>query len=206
MGKHSLQASIDELARTDPHVRDAIRKVDAVTAEIISNPPALRFKEWHIDQAAEEWRFSCGPAALCAILSLTPEEVRPHLVGFKGWMAPTAMYQALRSLKTEVAVTQRHGDVLGTHFPSRGIARVQWLGPWMRPEVPVPARYKHTHWVASWKSFSGDSHHIYDINNLTGWQTYFSWRTQTVPWLLEQVKRADGWCVTHSIETFGRAP
>jgi len=41
--------------------------------------------------ASEAWGFNCGPGALCAVLDLTPDELRPKLGDFeaKGYTNPT---------------------------------------------------------------------------------------------------------------------
>lgn len=54
-------------------------------------------------QASDDWNFNCGPAALCAVLGMTPAELRPHLCDFeaKGYTNPTLMFAVLENLKIE---------------------------------------------------------------------------------------------------------
>jgi len=154
--------------------------------------------------AGEQWCFNCGPAALCAVFGLTPEEVRPYLGNFekKGYTNPTLMLGALLSLGARWDLLPDRGGI-GPDWPSWGLVRVQWGGPWTKPGVPIAARYRQTHWVASCRT--ADSHGIFDVNALsngTGWVSLENWKTVLVPWILKElVPRADGtWWLTHSIE------
>jgi hypothetical protein len=160
--------------------------------------PALRFTLAEAEAAADEWGFSCGPAALCALLGLAPVDVRPKLDGYRGWMTPTDMMRALGRLRIEALAHAPPGPCA---FPSFGVAFIQWGGPWMRPEVPVRARYRHTHWVASWRNALGDATHVFDVNALDvgGWVSKFGWVTEIVPEL--RPKRGDGtWTISKAIE------
>lgn len=163
--------------------------------------PPLRFT---LDQAgaeADAWRFSCGPAAICALLGMAPLDVRPYLLGFRGWMNPTQMRAALRALRVSFVVEQET-TARPLDFPRFGIARIQWGGPWMVPGVPFGARYRHTHWVAS-TALADDARAIFDVNAITvgGWIPSDEWATRLVPFILEDTPRADGtWTITHAIE------
>lgn len=163
--------------------------------------PRLRFTEADADAAADEWRFNCGPASLCAVLGMTPAEVRGHLLDFerKGYTNPTLLFDVLRGLGV------RHSRRMDLTWPDFGLVRVQWHGPWMAPNVPMAARYRHTHWVAS--CIRGDTRPdgVFDVNcigNGSGWVSFEDWSTILVPELLRLCEpKADGeWSVTHSIE------
>jgi hypothetical protein len=167
------------------------------------NPPPLRFTIEQAHAAADEWGFNCGPAALCAALELTPDEVRPHLDGFdrKRYTNPTMMWDALRRLgvdwgKFVLGSKPRHSS----RFPSLGLARVQWSGPWCDPGRPPQAAYRHTHWVAA--CGSSDPVAIFDVNNPGSWVSLDSWSTILVPWLLKETEpKSDGrWWLTHTVE------
>lgn len=151
------------------------------------------------DAAYESWGCNCGPSALAAMLGMSLDEVRPHLIGFdaKRYTNPTMMFDALQSIG-------RPWRKVGAAWPRYGLARIQWHGPWMRPEVPIRARYRQTHWVGSWITETR-GHGIWDINamgNGTGWCARADWERELVPHILrEAVPRADGqWSVTHGIE------
>jgi hypothetical protein len=174
-------------------------------------PPVLRFDEIESQVAWETWRFNCGPSAICALLGLTPAEVRPHLGDFeaKGYTNPTLMLTALRSLRVQMKV---RSTPLGgpNEWPRFGLARIQWGGPWTKEGVPIAARYRQTHWVASWRTReltalnTATPHYVFDVNTVRwgGWRPFSDWRDYVVPWLVrEVVPRADGtWWITHSVE------
>lgn len=159
-----------------------------------------------VRKAQDEWGANCGPGALAAVLNLSLDAVRPHLPGFdaKRYMNPTMMRAALDSLAVSY---QWHTGRRGL-FPSYGLARVQWDGPWTKPGVPPAAAYRHTHWVGSAMPDRAvsDPHDvkIFDINAISvgGWIDLPQWRTQLVPWLLQQCQpKANGlWWLTHVVE------
>jgi hypothetical protein len=119
-------------------------------------PP--RFTIEDADRAHKEWGANCGPGALAAITGLTLDEVRPHMGDFerKGYTNPTLMNFALRRIG-------RPWRKIGATWPRYGLVRIQWEGPWMDPGVPMPARYRYTHWIGSALG-RHDSRGIFDIN------------------------------------------
>lgn len=164
------------------------------------------------ERASDEWGANCGPGALAAIMGLTLDEVRPHMGGFesKGYTNPTLMFAALKSVGARYegcAISPKVAHVGSIGWPSFGLARIQWEGPWTKPGVPIRGRYRQTHWVGA-KRGSNGSIGIFDINCLSmttsgsGWTTLEAWRDIVVPFILKQcVPRADGkWHITHSIE------
>jgi hypothetical protein len=167
-------------------------------------PPAPAFSPLEADSAGEEWGFNCGPGALCAALGLRPEQVRPHLIGFdeKRYTNPTMMFGALKSLGVAYR-TQSAPQGAKLTWPKLGLVRIQWGGPWMKPGVPMGARYRQTHWVASWVSKLGTLA-VFDINAIEsgGWLNLGTWEIDIVPWLLKEcVPRNDGtWTMTRAIE------
>jgi hypothetical protein len=161
-------------------------------------------------KASEEWNFNCGPAALCAVLGLTPAQVRPHLFDFeaKGYTNPSLMRKILHGFGAGCRPVYRNDEALfgGVTYPDvkRGVMRVQWGGPWTKPGVPMPVRYRKTHWVA----VAGDV--VFDINAMNGgWIPWHVWSEQLVPWLIKEcVPDGDGtWWPTHIWEvTYKWAP
>ena len=151
-------------------------------------------------QSAAGGLFNCGPAALCAVADLLPDEAVSHLRGFdrKGYTNPSMMQQALCELGIKF---ERVYECLGLGvarspiYPSFGLVRVQWAGPWTKPGVPVVARYRHTHWIAA----SDDMR--FDVNAMCvgGWLSRTEWETLLVPWLLKECEpKATGeWWPTH---------
>lgn len=162
---------------------------------------------WTVEQAqrmADDWGFNCGPAAVCAIIGMTPEQLRPHLGDFekKGYTNPTLMRQILNRLDVGTHWLVDPRGTKNLQWPEFGLVRVQWSGPWCVPGVPMRARYRHTHWVAT--DERGGYRRVFDINAtcVGGWLHYDEWSTQLVPWLIRQVEsKADGrWWPTHSVE------
>lgn len=158
---------------------------------------------------AGEWKFNCGPGALCAILHLTPDEIRPIMGDFerKGYTNPTLMFDVLRNAKAKFRQIYRKDDpaeaMTTVTRMQHGLVRVQWGGPWTKPGVPFGARYRQTHWIGVRKN-AAPAPEIFDINAICagGWLSYREWREQLVPWLCKEVvPKWDGtlWS-THAIE------
>jgi hypothetical protein len=166
-------------------------------------PP--RFNLADAERAADAWGCNCGPGALAAIMGLTLDDVRPHIGDFerRGYVNPTMMFDALNSVGAIWKPILASRSPAHLDFPLYGLARIQWEGPWMRPGVPIGARYARTHWVGA--AHSGGEIGIFDINcinNGSGWVALREWCDVVVPFILrEAVPRADGkWHITHAIE------
>lgn len=161
--------------------------------------PDVRFTEADAERAFQEWGCNCGPGALAAIMNMTLDEVRPHIPGFasKRYTSPTMMYAALHNIGRPWIDVQR--DEL---WPSHGLVRIQFEGPWMKPGVPIPARYRYTHWIGA-QILVGQVG-VFDINcinNGNGWVSLEDWTSDIAPHLASAFKRATGeWYITHSIE------
>ena len=159
-------------------------------------PPAALFDPHDVNLAGKEWGFNCGPGALCLLLNLKPEDVRPHMGDFetKGYTDPELMFSVLRSLGYT-------WEGLDTEWPEFGLARIQWAGPWTRPGVPKQDRLRHSHWIASWRGQDGMS--VGDVNAtcVGGWVSFHEWHQLLVPWLLRDVEpEASGhWWPTHRL-------
>jgi hypothetical protein len=156
------------------------------------------FTEADAQLAYDNWGCNCGPSALAAIMHMTLEDVHPHLVGFdeKHYTNPLMMYAALRSIGRP---WRRN---MSGSWPSYGLARIQWEGPWTAPGVPQRARYRYTHWVGASREDRGIG--IFDINaigNGSGWVSLEHWKMFVVPAITCEYKRATGgWHITHSLE------
>lgn len=161
--------------------------------------------------AGNEWGFNCGPAALCAVLGRTPSELRPHLKDFesKRYTSPAMMAAILRDLGVEFRrVFEAKADcdrnaLAMPIFPQFGLVRVQWDGSWCDSGVPVPARYRKTHWIA-YSDGGGDEEMAFDVNAMCvgGWITFREWANDLAPWLIREcVKGGSGkWWPTHCWE------
>lgn len=167
---------------------------------------SLPFTAAQVDTAYEEWGFNCGPGALCAVLSLTPDQLRPHLVEFeqKRFMNPTHVFSVLRRLDIRHRLTYKGDEpsIRYSRFPRYGLVRVQFDGPWTKPDVPIAARYKHTHWISVQRDQLGGIV-VFDVNAMEwgGWLPWTEWEEKVLSLLLSGQARATGqWWATHSIE------
>jgi len=162
--------------------------------------PPTRFTIEDVSRASDEWGANCGPAAVAAIMNMTLDDVRPFFAaaGYeaKRYTNPTMMFDVLRAIA-------RPWNKMEALWPSWGLVRIQWEGPWTEPGVPMRARYRHTHWIGATRR--GAAIGVFDINaigNGTGWVSLKDWDSVLVPWLLGQVApRNNGkWHITHAIE------
>lgn len=176
-------------------------------------PPPLQLTPDAVHAAGDEWGFNCGPGALCGVLGLTPDEVRPHMGDFerKHYSNPMLVWSALRSLRVPVRVVWQNGAALtappeNVRYPHLGLVRVQWAGSWCDAGVPMVARYRRTHWIGV--SHDGDGKRmVLDVNAVAfgfGWIPWVQWTDWLVPWLIREcVKGGTGaWWPTHCWEVF----
>jgi hypothetical protein len=142
-------------------------------------------------RAYEEWGANCGPTALAAMTLQTLDEVRPLMGDFeqKHYTNPTLMWATLNRIG---ATWQKlmHPE----KWPRYGLALIQFEGPWTAPNVPARAAYRHTHWIGV-DSGNPDNIGIYDcnaMNNGSGWVSAFDWEHIILPYLLEEIPKANG--------------
>lgn len=174
----------------------------------------VRFSAADAQRAHEEWGANCGPGALAAILDLPIDAVRPALLKFdeKRYTNPAMMRGALNALapgRHTWRVVQLGEGGTGWTWPTFGLCRVQWCGPWTKPGVPPRVAYRHTHWIGVEQGEPSQRTgerlvSIFDINCICvgGWVSLSEWDLRVVPWLLKQCEpKADGtWYVTHTVE------
>jgi hypothetical protein len=159
-------------------------------------------------QSAWDGKFNCGPAAICAALNLTPDELRPLMPGFaeKGYTNPTLMFETLDRCKVNYRRVYR-GDTPMPHdaFPvlRHGLVRIQFGGPWTNPGVPMRVRYRQTHWIAA----RNQSTEIFDAMCVGGWTLFKEWSTKLMPWLIRECypKATGRWWPTHAIEILDKS-
>ncbi len=150
------------------------------------------------DLAYDAWGCNCGPGAIAAIMNMRLDKVRPLLGDFerKRYTNPTLMWEILDRCG-------RPWRKVGKRWPTFGLARIQWEGPWTAPGVNPKAAYRHTHWVASW-IHPERGHGIFDINmtgNGSGWGSFADWERDIVPAIAASIPRASGkWHITHGVE------
>lgn len=153
--------------------------------------PTLQFDKHDLLRASLAWRCNCGPSALAAVLGISLEQVRPLIPNFeeRGYTSPTMMRHAIDN------AGQRF--LSGDGWPSRGLVRIQFTGPWTADGANPRWAYRYTHWVASFGE-PGHLHWIFDCNG--GLRPRGTWENEILPLLIESIKRADGWTRTHNWE------
>ena len=184
--------------------------------------PEVQFDLDAARAASDEWGFNCGPGALCAVLGMTPEQIRPHLLDFetKGYTNPSLMANILRGLQVpfrrvfEQLGGCRRDDLKTPTYPADGLVRIQWDGPWCDQGRPAVARYRHTHWVAMrekrvrvWVAKRTEpflAREVFDVNAMYvgGWLSWDEWENELTPWLIGRCEpKASGhWWPTHCWE------
>lgn len=172
------------------------------------NRPDVRFSAEDANKANEQWKFNCGPGALCGVLGITPEELRPHCGDFesRGYTNPTLMKAILKNLNVkarQIFQSDTEPAIGSIQWPTYGVVRVQWAGPWTAKGVPIAARYRKTHWIG-YQSGAGLKADVFDINAMTagGWVSFTTWSMSVVPWILKNcVPESNGrWWPTHCYE------
>lgn len=143
--------------------------------------PCLCFTSADSITANNEWGASCGPHSIAAMLGLSLDQVREHLVDFRGWMSPMMVGDTLRRLGA--AYTLRKG--MKTRGMCVGLNRVQWEGPWLNPGKPAAAAYAHTHWVAH-----VDGWVLCSLVDRASWMPLDAWER-------EVAKTEPPWHITH---------
>lgn len=155
------------------------------------------YRPTDVETANERFGASCGHAALAAILGRQVSDVwqaaRQHFEG-RGYVSAPAMENALRLLRPGNWRPAANIPSEGAGpLPVRGLALIQFKGPWMEPGLPLGAQLSRTHWIAI------DTQWVYDINQ-DGWLVAPKWEDQTLPLLLAHHKRATGWYVRRAYE------
>lgn len=167
---------------------------------------SIRFTAADVDLAHDTWGLNCGPAAFAAILDLTLDEARRHFgpeFEAKRYTNPTLMFAALRSAQCRWRLLPGSRAVgASVDWPTYGLVRVQWMGRWTDPGVPIAARYRMTHWVGAARRDAEIG--VWDVNaigNGSGWCALADWSNTLVPWIMEGYRGANGqWTLTHAIE------
>lgn len=174
----------------------------------------LAFTAEESDRAHDAWGANCGPVALAAVTGLTLPIVRRFLGDFerKGYTNPTLMFRALDHIREDrfIASWTRKRE---PEWPRYGLVRIQWHGSWMNEGVPIPARYRQTHWVGAHydeRRHIDNRLAIFDVNAMHtgGWVPFPFWSQELVPMILKAcVPHNDGhWSLTTCLEVHLRAP
>lgn len=164
----------------------------------IMHKPLFTIKEF--EAAWNDWGANCGPTAISVICNKPLNYVRNHIDKFdeRRYVNPKMMVKTLDSMGIDYHVTERNT------WPSYGLARIQWCGPWTENGVPEFRKWRHTHWVGA-NSQNSDNIGIFDINairNETGWCSLDDWKNYIIPYIIDTCEpECNGkWHITHSIE------
>jgi hypothetical protein len=144
-----------------------------------------------VDAAYDDWGANCGPATLAAILGCEVEAVRRFMDS--GWERRRYtnlmhMHAALRNAGVQHRST-------ADKLPRRGLAFIQFCGPWTEPGKPIASAYRHTHWIGI------DGTMVYDVNAGDSWVEFELWKKDMPILIREGVPHATGeWFVRRGFE------
>lgn len=172
--------------------------------------PTYTFSKTAMYEAGEKWGCNCGPTALAFALQKDLDFIRPAMVriGFddKRYTSPTMMKKALEYLNVrfqQLTVPARASDgsfETEPMFPTvryghiLSLVRIQWTGPWTKPDANPKWAYRQTHWIATFDDWGKTM--VFDCNE--GIVSFDYWQDLTVPFITSHVPRADGgWFPTH---------
>lgn len=149
---------------------------------------APSFVPWDIEVARINFGATCGPAAFAAVTEREVCRVMHYFPHF-----PDRRWTNLTQMLSACAVAGYATGVEKCAPPSRGVALVQWLGPWTEKQFFSRWSLVHTHWVGV------DGNWIFD-HNACCWQTLGEWSAGTAAELIAQVPRATGWRIKYGVE------
>jgi len=146
------------------------------------------FVPWDIEIARINFGANCGPAAFAAVTGSEVCRVMRYFRHFEHskWTNLTQMRRAFTDAGYEVAVLKRQ-------FPQRGIALIQWLGPWTRKHFFSRWSLIYTHWVAV------QGKRLFD-HTVAAWQPIQQWRKEVAPDFVSQIPKARGWEIKYGVE------
>lgn len=165
--------------------------------ESLALPASFSLEE--LDRANDDWGCNCGPSALAAVKGISLDVALKFLPDFpnRRYTNPSMMLGALMQLGGYRWSAPKPHESKTLEYPDLGLVRLQWVGSWLNPGVPVAAHYAHTHWIACRRERG--SLYIFDCNNHIvehGWLPREVWLKCVVPELLTG-ERASGFYETH---------
>jgi hypothetical protein len=146
------------------------------------------FVPWDIDVARINFGANCGPAVFAAV---TQREVCRVMQFFPHF--PDCRWTNLTQMLRAFAVAGYTTDLHRCASPPRGLALVQFLGPWTEKNFFSRWSLIHTHWVGV------EGKWIFD-HNAGCWQTLDEWSEGTATELIAMVPRATGWRIKYGVE------
>jgi hypothetical protein len=164
---------------------------------IMETTPRL-YVPWDVEVAEINFGANCGPCSFAAITGKEVCRVMVHFPHFESVQCTnlTQMMKAFSGSNYEINLRR-------CELPDRGVALIQWLGPWTKKHFFSRWSLIHTHWVAV------DRGRIYD-HTVGAWQTISAWQETVAAEFLSEISGATGWAVKYGIdicssETFSAA-
>ena len=183
---------------------------DALPLPIALHAP-LRFTMVDWAQTVAAWGWNGAPGSLCALLGLTPAELRPHMLDFKAGASGTSL-TLVRDVLERLGMSNRltfsaRGNTANFPIPAYGLMRLQWSGPWCRHGRSNHHTATHTHWIGTRTvRREGLVHEIFDVHAMHrgGWVSTNEWSGRVVPEILRtHVPHSDGhWWVLDALEVW----
>jgi hypothetical protein len=161
-----------------------------MSRHLVSGPT---FVPWDIEVARLNFGANCGPAAFAALVGTEVCRVMryfPHFEHVK-WTNLTQMLRAVESADFAAELRRRA-------FPSRGLALIQWLGPWTQKDFFSRWSLPHTHWVAV------EGPWVFD-HTAEKWQRLQDWAESVAKEFVSEIPRATGWAVKYGVEVKAKA-
>ena len=146
------------------------------------------FVPWDIEMARLNFGANCGPASFAALMKTEVCRVISYFPHFEhsNWTNLTQMLGALDGAGYDAELRRRE-------FPSRGLALIQWLGPWTEKGFFSRWALPYTHWIAV------DGPWLFDYT-AEKWQSLTDWAALVAKEFVSEVPRATGWAVKYGIE------
>ena len=156
-----------------------------MSRRIITSP---KFVPWDIEVARLNFGANCGPASFAALVGTEVCRVIGHFPHFEQskWTNLTQMLRAFESADYDTEVRHRV-------FPSRGLALIQWLGPWTERDFFSRWSLPHTHWVAI------EGPWVFD-HTAENWQCLREWAGTVAKEFVGEIPKATGWAVKYGVE------
>lgn len=146
------------------------------------------FIPWDIEVARINFGANCGPASFAAVVGLEVCDALQYFPDFldRRWCNFTHMKAALRSRGAPFAIVR-------SGMPQRGLALVQWLGPWIGSDFGGRKSLKYTHWIGV------EGGRIFDHTE-EEWMPLAVWKHKVARSFLQDIPGATGWAVRVGIE------
>lgn len=148
------------------------------------------FIPWDIHLAQECFDANCGPISFAVSVK---EEVTDMMRFFPRF--PIQGYTTLKDIRRACKMYGVENKVLHGELPHRGLALVQWLGPWMKNDFHGKRSAKHTHWIAI------DGDRCFDFND-SRWMDLDDWKSFFAVEFLEEIPGATGWTIKYGVEIY----